>query len=154
MAEELPSITSRPITLTHKVPVLKTRLFWEKLKEGKVYATKCKKCGELYYPPQGDCTHCLSSDVEWVELSKDVVLETYTRALYRPAGFEGYESYTLAIARTKDGVRVMGWLEGIKLEEVKVGMNLEMSTRELPDGFLVITFKPSSSQEEPKLKRC
>jgi len=40
----------------------------------------------------------------------------------------------------------MGWLEGIKLEEVKVGMKLEMSTRKLSDGFLVITFKPARPQ--------
>jgi len=145
VAEELPSITSRPITFIHKVPVFKTRLFWEKLKEGKVYATKCRKCGKVYYPPQGDCAPCLSSDIEWVELSKDAVLETYTHALQRPAGFDQYEPYIIAIARTKDGVRVMGWLEGIKPEEVKVGMKLEMSTRKLPDGFLVITFKPGSS---------
>ena len=147
MAEELPSITSRPITFVHKVPVLKTRLFWEKLKEGKVYATKCRKCGKVYYPPQGDCAPCLSSNMEWVELSRDAVLETYTHALQRPAGFDQYEPYIIAIARTKDGVRVMGWLEGIKLEEVKVGMKLEMSTRKLSDGFLVITFRPASGAE-------
>ena len=146
MAEELPSITSRYITFTHKVPVLKTRLFWEKLKEGKVYATKCKKCCRLYYPPQGDCAHCLSSDIEWVELSKEAVLETYTHALQRPAGFDQYEPYIIAIARTNDGARVMGWLEGIKPEEVKVGMKLEMSTRKLSDGFLVKTFKPSGAE--------
>jgi hypothetical protein len=145
MTEELPSITSRSITFTHKVPILKTRLFWEKLKEGKIYATKCKKCGEIYYPPQSDCAHCLTSDVEWVELSKDAVLETYTQALQRPAGFDTHEPYIIAIARTKERVRVMGWLEGTKLEEVKVDMKLEMSTRKLPDGFWVITFKPSSS---------
>jgi uncharacterized OB-fold protein len=128
------------------VPVLKTRLFWEKLNEGKVYATKCKKCGRLYYPPQGDCAHCFSSDVEWVELSKEVVLETYTHALQRPAGFDKYEPYIIAIAKTRDGVRVMGWLEDVKLEDVRVGMKLEMSTRKLPDGFLVITFKPGDSR--------
>jgi len=145
MAEENPSIPSRSITLTHKVPILKTRRFWEKLEKGEVYATKCKKCGKLYYPPQGDCAHCLSSDVEWVKLNKEVILETYTHALQRPAGFNQYEPYIIAIARTGDGIRVMGWLEDIKPEDVRVGMKLEMSTRKLPDGFLVITFKPSSS---------
>jgi len=146
MAEEKPSITSRPITFTHKVPILKTRRFWEKLEEGEVYATKCKKCGRLYYPPQGDCAHCLSSDVEWVKLNKEAILETYTHALQRPAGFGQYEPYIIAIAKTRDGVRVMGWLEDVKLEDVKVGMKLEMSAKKLPDGFPVITFKPSNSR--------
>jgi len=146
MAEEVPSITTRSITFTHKVPILKTRRFWEKLREGEVYATKCRKCGRFYYPPQGDCAHCLSSDVEWVKLSSEAILETYTHALRRPAGFDQYEPYIIAIAKTRDGVRVMGWLEDVKLEDVKVGMKLEMSTRKLPDGFLVITFKSSSSR--------
>jgi uncharacterized OB-fold protein len=146
VAEETPSITSRPITFTHKVPVLKTCLFWEKLEKGEVYATKCRKCSRLYYPPRGDCAHCLSSDVEWVKLSKEAILETYTHALQRPAGFNQYERYTIAVARTKDGVRVMGWLEETKLKDVEVGMKLEMSTRKLPDGFLVIIFKPRSSR--------
>jgi uncharacterized OB-fold protein len=146
MAKEKPSITSRPITFTHKVPILKTRRFWEKLEEGEVYATKCRKCGRLYYPPQGDCAHCLSSDVEWVKLSNEATIETYTYASQRPAGFNQYEPYIIAIARTKDGVRVMGWLEDIGPEDVKVGMKLIMSTKKLPDGFLVITFKPRSSR--------
>ena len=146
MAEENPSITSRPITFTHKVPILKTRRFWEKLEEGEVYATKCRKCGRLYYPPQGDCTHCLSSDVEWVKLSNEATIETYTYASQRPAGFNQYEPYIIAIARTKDGIRVMGWLEDIEPEDVKLGMKLIMSTKKLPDGFLVITFKPKSSR--------
>ena len=81
-----------------------------------------------------------------MKLSKEAILETYTHASQRPAGFNQYEPYTIAIARTKDGVRVMGWLEDVKPEDVKVGMKLEMSTRKLPDGFLVITFKPSSSR--------
>jgi len=146
MAEENPSITSRPITFTHKVPILKTRRFWEKLEEGEVYATKCRKCGRLYYPPQSDCAHCLSSDVEWLKLSKEAILETYTHTPQRPAGFTQYEPYTIAIARTKDGVRVMGWLEDVEPEDIEIGMKLVMSTKKLPDGFLVITFKPDNSR--------
>ena len=146
MTEETPSMTSRPITFTHTIPILKTRRFWEKLEDGEVYATKCRKCGRLHYPPQSDCAHCLSSDIEWAKLSKKATLETYTYMLQRPAGFNQYEAYIIAISRTKDEVRVMGWLEDVKPEDVKVGMKLEMSTRKLPDGFLVITFKPSSSR--------
>jgi len=81
-----------------------------------------------------------------MKLSKNAILETYTHAPQRPAGFNQYEPYTIAIARTKDGARVMGWLEDVKLEDVKVGMKLIMSTNKLPGGFLVITFKPNGSR--------
>jgi len=36
----------------------------------------------------------------------------------------------------------MGWLEDVESEDVKVGMKLVMNTNKLPDGFLVIAFKP------------
>ena len=37
-----------------------------------------------------------------------------------------YEPYTIAIVKTEEGVKLMGWLEGVELEEIKVGMKLEM----------------------------
>jgi len=40
----------------------------------------------------------------------------------------------------------MGWLEDAEPEDVEIGMKLVMSTKKLPDGFLVITFKPDSSR--------
>ncbi|MFQ5710851.1 MAG: Zn-ribbon domain-containing OB-fold protein [Candidatus Geothermarchaeales archaeon] len=141
MKKELPSMSSRPLHYSHKIPILKTRLFWEKLKEGKVYATRCKKCGKLYYPPQDDCTQCLASDVEWVELGKTVTLETYTQVHIKPQGFTQYEPYTIAIARTTEGIKVMGWLEDAAPEDARVGMKLEMSTKTLPDGYQVIVFR-------------
>lgn len=137
MSKEPPFITSRPITYSHKIPISKTQVFWEKLKEGKVFATKCKTCGELYFPPQADCPRCLASDVEWVELSSTVTLVTYTQVQVRPAGFTQYEPYTIAIGRTIEGVRVMGWLEH---EKPEVGIELEMTTKMLSDGYPVIIF--------------
>lgn len=45
-----PTIKTRPITVVQDVPISKTLPFWEGLKQGKVLATKCKKCGKLYFP--------------------------------------------------------------------------------------------------------
>jgi uncharacterized OB-fold protein len=136
-------ITSRPITYVHKIPIAKTETFWKKLKEGKVCATKCRKCGSLYYPPQVDCPQCLASDIEWIELGGEAVLEAYTHVHARPQGFAQYEPYTLAVAKTSEGVKVMGWLEGLKPEEVKVAMKLKISTRTLQNGYITIVFKPA-----------
>ncbi|MGB9672184.1 MAG: Zn-ribbon domain-containing OB-fold protein [Candidatus Norongarragalinales archaeon] len=141
-AKEPASITSRPITYTHKIPVAKTKIFWEKLREGKICTTKCKKCGSLYFPPQVDCPQCLTSEVEWLELGEEAVLETYTHVQTRPQGFTQYEPYIIAVAKTSEGVKVMGWLEDVKPTEIKVGMKLKMATKTLPDGYITIVFKP------------
>lgn len=137
MSKEPPSIVSRSITYSHKIPVSKTQVFWEKLKKGKIFATKCKMCGELYYPPQADCPRCLTSEVEWAELSNTVTLETYTYVQVKPQGFTQYEPYTIAIGRTMEGVKVMGWLEH---EKPEVGIELKVTTKMLPDGYPVVVF--------------
>ena len=138
--QELPSITSRPFTYIHKIPILKTKLFWDKLKEGEIYATKCKTCGKLYYPPQADCPKCLKFEVEWVKLGETAVLEAFTRVHAKPQGFNHYEPYIIAVATTPEGVRIMGWLEDVQLEDVKVGMKLNIKTRTSQDGYVIIRF--------------
>ena len=138
---EYPSMKSRTLTLTHDIPISKTKIYWEGLKEGKVQATKCKKCGQLYYPPQVDCPHCLTSDVEWIQLF-DGTLETFTQASLKPQGFNHYEhNYIIAIASTAEGVKVMGWLEDIDLNDTKVGMPVKITAKTMPDGFPAILFK-------------
>jgi len=139
-AKELPSIISRSLVYVHEIPIAKTQLFWEKLKEGEIYATKCRKCGKLYYPPQADCPQCLASDIEWIKLSEEATLEAYTHVQARPQGFNQYEPYIIAVARTSEGVRIMGWLEDMKLEDIKVGMKLKASTRIQSNGYPVIRF--------------
>jgi uncharacterized OB-fold protein len=61
------------------------------------------------------------------------VLLTFTESHLRPQGFTQYtESYTIAIAETAEGVRVMGWLE--IAGEPEVGMVVRVATRAQPTG--------------------
>jgi uncharacterized OB-fold protein len=38
---------SRPLNLIHDVPIVRTKMFWNGLKEGRIYATKCRDCGKI-----------------------------------------------------------------------------------------------------------
>jgi len=139
---EYPSMKSRTLTLTHDIPISKTKTYWEGLKEGNVYATKCKKCGEVYYPPQTDCPKCLTSDAEWIQLFEGE-LETFTQAYLKPQGFTHYEqNYMIAIAKTAEGVKVMGWLEDMDVKAAKTGTPVKITAKIMPDGFPTIIFKP------------
>jgi len=113
---EMPTLRSRTLRITYNIPISKTLKFWEGIKEGKIYATKCKKCGKLYFPPVADCSACLSSEMEWVELSGEGELETFTH--------------------------IIVWLVGVKKKDVKVGMKVKLMAKVTPEGRLTYEFRP------------
>ena len=51
--------------------------FWNGLKEGKIYAKKCKECGAIEFPPHHACNTCGYHDTEWTELTGKGVLKTF-----------------------------------------------------------------------------
>ncbi|MEM3874950.1 MAG: Zn-ribbon domain-containing OB-fold protein [Candidatus Bathyarchaeia archaeon] len=130
----MPSIKSREVKIVQDIPISKTLQFWEALKQGKILATKCRKCGKLYFPPAADCSNCLASDMEWVELSSEATIETFTHVVVRPTTFQQEKPYTVAIGKLKEGVRVLAWLTGFKLSEVKVGMKAKLVAKLTPEG--------------------
>jgi uncharacterized OB-fold protein len=130
------------MTIAQEIPISKTLKFWNGLKEGKVYATKCLKCGKLYFPPVADCSNCRSSDVEWVELSNEAEIETYTHIVVRPGSFQDCKPYTVAIGKLKEGVRVLAWFTDIKLSEIKTGMKVKLIAKVTQDGTPTYEFVP------------
>ncbi|WP_343078474.1 Zn-ribbon domain-containing OB-fold protein [Pyrobaculum sp.] len=134
---EGPTIDSVPLIYKHKIPIQKTYKFWEGLKEGKIFATRCKKCGRIYFPPQADCSDDFSSDMEWVELPKFGVLEAFTKVYARPQGFDDVDPYVIGIATLENGVRVMGWVDPPDEKCVKVGNRVELTIRVIKDRHII-----------------
>ena len=137
------SLRSKPLDLTFEIPIGKTEKFWEDLKEGRVSGTKCKKCGALHFPPAADCSVCMSNDMEWTPLNGDAELLTYTHVIVRPSSFMQQETYTVGVAKLKEGVNVLAWVTGIKRSDIKIGMKLKLIAAKTPDG------KPSYSFVTP-----
>ena len=99
--------------------------FVDDLEKGRIMATRCRVCGAKYFPPQADCSKCLSSEVEWFELNPDGKLLTYTVVRFGPAGFETRSPYVIAIVELGDGLRMLGHVDHrIPEEEVRIGMKL------------------------------
>jgi hypothetical protein len=138
----MPSIKSREIKIVQEIPISKVLKFYEGLREGRVYATKCKSCGKIYFPPNVDCPECASSGLEWVELSNEAEIETFTHVVVRPTTFQQNKPYTVAIGRLKEGVKVLAWLTGFKLSEVKVGMKAKLVAKVTAEGNATYEFVP------------
>ncbi|MEM3702834.1 MAG: Zn-ribbon domain-containing OB-fold protein [Candidatus Bathyarchaeia archaeon] len=120
--------------------------FIKYLEAGKIMATRCKRCGKLYFPPRAQCPNDLSEDMVWEELSGKSKLLTYTTLNFAPTGFEDDIPYTLAVAQLEEGVNVYTRLsKDIKTEEIKIGMELKLTPVRLPNGRITYELKKFES---------
>ncbi|HXX72235.1 MAG TPA: Zn-ribbon domain-containing OB-fold protein [Candidatus Acidoferrales bacterium] len=135
-------LKSRPITFIFELPTEKLKEFWEGLEKGKVYASKCKKCGQLSFPPTADCSHCLNREMEFVDIQGEGEIETFTHIVIRPPSFQNQPTYTVAVAKMNSGVSVLAWLKSAKLSEVKVGAKVRLAPVQSQDapsyGFTLV----------------
>lgn len=134
----------REISQRYLISVERIRRFYDGLLDGKVLATRCKTCGELYFPPQVDCPKCRKGDVEWVELSKEGELLTYTVIYVKPSSFAHYPDYVVGIAKLKDGVNITAWVRTKDPSKLKVGgkVRIEIVKRE-PEGYYTYELVPA-----------
>ena len=121
--------------------ITKINDFIDYLDKGKVMGTKCKDCGLVFFPPRADCYHCLTSNVEWFEVSGTGKLVTYSKLQYGPVGFEGDLPYTIALVDC-GAYKVFGRIAGdIPDNEIKVGMPMKVVANKLPNGQLNYVFR-------------
>jgi len=116
--------------------------FVKYLEEGKIMATRCSKCGKLYFPPRADCPEDLSMDMTWEKLSGRCKLLTYTTAYFAPTGFEDDVPYTIALAQCEEDAKVYALLsKDIKENEIRIGMDLRLTPLQLPNGKITYELK-------------
>jgi uncharacterized protein len=115
--------------------------FVDYLEKEKVMGTKCKSCGLTFFPPRADCYKCLSSNMEWFEVSGNGKLLSFSKLEYGPVGFEKDLPYTIAILDYGD-YKVFGRLApDLKESDVKVGMELKTVVNRLPNGQINYVFQ-------------
>ncbi|UCF85746.1 MAG: Zn-ribbon domain-containing OB-fold protein [Desulfobacteraceae bacterium] len=121
--------------------ISKVNDFVNYLEDGKVMYTRCKDCGLVFFPPRADCYQCLTSNMEWLEVSGKGKLLTYSTLEYAPVGFGDDLPYSIALLDYGD-YKVFGRIASdIPDEEIKVGMEMKAKVNNLPNGQLNYVFK-------------
>ena len=100
--------------------------FYRFIGEKRLMAARCDRCGILILPPRPICMNCLSTDLRWVELKKRGKLLTYTVIYVAPAQFQSMAPYAYGIVELEDGPHLPGIIQGLRLEDIRVGMELEV----------------------------
>jgi len=124
----------RTLVLQYVMPVGRLRKFYEGIARGVLYGTRCPKCGAKYFPPRPDCSRCGSSDLEWIEVSREGRLLAHAVVNIKPESYQRCEDYTVGIAEMDDGFKVLAWIRcddpkklrrgaRVRLEIAKIGGN-------------------------------
>ena len=100
--------------------------FYKFVSEKRLMAAKCNECGTVLLPPKPMCTKCLSTNLQWIELEGAGKLLSYTIIHVAPEQFQSITPYTVGIVEFKNGLRLPGMIRDVKLEEIKIGMNLKI----------------------------
>jgi len=115
--------------------------FYKFCAEKKLMGVKCTRCKKITVPPRTVCPHCGNTDQIWTELPNRGRLVTYTVIHVPPPQFEALAPYAICIVELTDGVRLPGMVKNVKLENLKIGMELKTE------------FETSTSNEWPQWPR-
>ncbi|MEW5937813.1 MAG: Zn-ribbon domain-containing OB-fold protein [Candidatus Thermoplasmatota archaeon] len=107
-------------------PYTKVSQFADELQKGRFVGSKCRDCGEISFPPRADCQRCLGSDFEFIAVKPEGSLVTFTVVHSAPAGFEDLAPYVLGLVDLDGGGRVLSWIEGLQMNEIKIGMRVRI----------------------------
>ena len=104
------------------------------IREGKIMASKCKKCGVVSLPPRQLCIHCYGTEAEWVEVKGEGRLAAFTSIVVAPPimmekGFNRNNPYVVGVVELEGGLKMVARIVGVdakKPQDVKVGVSLKV----------------------------
>jgi uncharacterized OB-fold protein len=96
-------------------------------------AGKCKKCGQVYFPPRIVCPECKSRKFETIKLNPEGKLLTYTIIRVASDKFSIQAPYAVGIVELNDGVKLTTQIADVDFEKIKIGMKLKLVFRKIQD---------------------
>ncbi len=127
-------VSQRELYLRYEIPVGEVYPFFQGLTEGKILASKCVTCGQLYFPPQAACPKCRQNKMDWVDISGQAQLVAYTQIFVRPQSFSEKQPYFVGVAKSRAGVNVLAGISVQDAKALKIGMPVKLAVERQANG--------------------
>jgi uncharacterized OB-fold protein len=124
-------------------PDVETQPFWDACRTGKFLLRHCDACGRDHYYPRPFCPACWSDAVSWREASGHGTVYTYSIVHVNDLPpFNERVPYVAAVVELDEGPRVMTNIEGIPVDDVRVGMSVTVDFKAISDDVTIPVFRP------------
>jgi uncharacterized OB-fold protein len=115
--------------------------FWSGVEAGKLLFQKCSDCGTLRQPPGPMCPSCQS--LNWIPHESRGRGAICAWIVSKHPTKPDENARVVALIELEDGVRAISNLQGIALEEVKLGMPVELFFATV-NGTTLPQFRPAA----------
>ena len=139
--EQTAGQTERP-PFPAPVPTEDNQPFWDALKEGSLVVQECASCSHLVHPPRPMCPECGSFDKTWREMSGRGEVYSYvvTHQAIHPS-YNGHLPYATVLVQLEEGPLVTTNLVDVGVDEIEIGMPVEVTYVPLSDEVTLPLFK-------------
>ena len=115
-------------------PDVHTRPFWEACRRRELRFQRCAACSRFRHPPLPGCPHCGATAVEWVQVRGRGRVFSYTIVHHAALpDLRDAVPYNVVVVEFDDapGARLVTNVLGVGPEEVRVGMEVELTWDEV-----------------------
>lgn len=126
-----------------------TMPFWDGCKAHELRIQRCAACGLFRFPPQTMCRRCNSVEANWETISGKGTVYSFTVPSQPspgelPArGFDYPFAVVLIELEETDGVRIASNMVGCSIEDIEIGMPVEVTFEQATDEVVLPKFKPA-----------
>ena len=119
-----------------------TQAFWDATVEGRFLLRRCVN-GHVIWYPRSLCPVCKTTDVEWVDASGRGVVYSFTVVRKSRGPYAGAAPYVVAYVELDEGPRVLTNLVDVDVDEVAIGMPVEVVWHDTGEGSALYRFAPA-----------
>jgi hypothetical protein len=110
--------------------------YWTAADDDRLLVKKCNDCGEVHHYPRDICPHCLSADTEWLQVSGEGTVYSFSTM------GKGEAAYTLAFVTLHEGITLMTNLVDFDPAGVAIGQAVRVVFKPSDGGHAVPMFTP------------
>ncbi len=118
--------------------------YWVSAHDHALKMQRCKRCDQFRFYPSLSCHFCGSLEFDWVPISGKGEIHTFT-TVYRGPGapFADLLPLVVAMVTLEEGPTMMSNIVGCQIEDVKIGMPVELAYEDVNDQITLPVFKPA-----------
>jgi uncharacterized protein len=118
--------------------------YWDGCRRGELLYQRCDVCGHATHTPAFICSNCASESLRWARSSGRGTIYSWT-TVWRPQMPAFEVPYVAIVVDVEEGWQLLSNLIGCTVDDVEVGMPVEVEFHPITGGFVLPYFRPAPS---------